>query len=156
MAFSIINTFFMKQKSNKLSKEKKIILYELSQKYIYYITSKFMIIKESLQDEEEFLLNDQREKESNSYFSTLKMIEKIKNNMLNYISNYITILKYKNIFDDSLSFIYDESNENIIYIKNNFFKQINEIEIGDNNKNYNLMNNENKTNLYRVIYLLKN
>ena len=156
MAFSIINTFFMKQKSNKLSKEKKIALYELSQKYIYYITSKFMIIKESSQDEEEFLLNDKREKESNSYFSTLKMIGKIKNNMLNYISNYITILKYKNIFDDSLSFIYDENSENIIYIKNNFFKQINEIELGDNNKNYNLKNNENQTNLYRVIYLLKN
>jgi hypothetical protein len=155
MAFSIINTFFMRQNVNKLSKDKTIILYELSQKYVYYITSKFRKIKQSKQDDEEFLLNGKREEESNLYYSTLKMSTKIKTNIINYIDNFINIYKFKNIFDDSLSFIYDENNENIISVKSNFFKQINEIESEKNNK-YNKFNFENKINLYRVIYLLKN
>ena len=155
MAFSIVNTFFIKQKNiNMLSKQQKVILYELSQKYVYYITTKFKNMKEIKQDEEEFLLNDNIEKEFVLNFSTLKMMSKIKINMINYINNYINILKYKNIFDDSLSFIYDENNENVISIKNNFFKQTNKIDNESNKKN-NLENFENKPNLYIAIYLIR-
>ena len=152
MAFSIVNTFFTKYKNRKLSKQRKVLLYELSQKYIYYITSKLKRIKEIKQDEEEFLLNDDTEEEFNFYFYSLKNISKLKTNMINYLKNFINILKYKNIFDDSLSFIYDENNEKVISVKNNFFKKINKI---DKESIKNNKNNENKNNLYNIIYLLK-
>ena len=152
MAFSLVKTFFMKQKNKNLTREIKVLLYELSQKYIYYITSKFQNIQESIQDEEECLLNDKIEKEFNLFFTTLKTLIKIKSDMLNYINNYINILKYKNIFDDSLSLIYDENNENIISVKNNFFTQINKID-DEGNKNK-IKKSENKNNLYNVINLL--
>ena len=41
MAFSIINTFILKQR-NKLSKIQLISLYELCQRYIYYLSAKIL------------------------------------------------------------------------------------------------------------------
>ena len=151
MAFSIINTYFIKHKYNKLSKPKKILLNELSQKYISYITSTFIKNKEIKGDEEECLLHDKIIEEFNLFFFTLNIVDELKINMINFINNYINILKYKNIFDDSLSFIYDENNENIISVKNNFFKQTNKI---DDDKNKDLKKYENTYNLYKVIHLL--
>ena len=163
MAFSIINTFFQNQKKN-LSKNQSIILYELSQKYIYYISAevKKNIDIEIFSNKKELLIKNERMKNYRNYFNNLITTNKVKKYIHNYIDILIKILKYKNIFEDSLSIQNDENNEDIISIKINFFNETSYIE-NDNNNNIinkekenklNLVDNHND-NLYNIIDLLK-
>ena len=147
MAFSIINTFFQKQKDN-INEYDKIVLYELSLKYIYYmmIRIKDDIEVEIYNNKKEILINNQRVDYFKSFFNNLKLSYQVKKFIFNYIDNLIQILKYKNIFEESISFHYDENNENIISAKYDFLNKISNIE----NKQ-----NENKTNLYYIINLLQ-
>ena len=88
----------------------------------------------------------------------LKISYNVKILMSNYIYNEITILKYKYLFEDSLSFQFDENNENITSVKIKFYNQTAKIENEFNNKKMKIKNklkNEN-TNLYNVIHLLEN
>ena len=71
------------------------------------------------------------------------------------------ILKYKIIFEDSLSFQFDENNENMLSVKINFFKQFinidnlyNEYDIKNVKKNKRNKEKKNGSNLYNIIYLL--
>ena len=148
MSFSIINTLIQNQKNN-LTKNEMIVLYELTQKYICYIAAK---IKEETDidifyNKKDVLINKQRFEYFQNYFINLKMSYKIKKFKFDYIDNLIKLLKYKNIFEDSLSFKYDENNDYIISMKLDFLEKISNIE---NNKK-----NENNTILNIIINLLK-
>ena len=144
LAFSIINNFIQKQRE-KLTKSEKIILYELSQKYLYFISAevKKKIDSQVYYEQKDSLKKTQRIDHFKSYFNNLIMSSKLKKLMFYYIDNLIKIIKYKNIFEDSLSFKFDESNENIISIKIDFL----------NKKSMN--ENSDKNNLYNIINLLK-
>ena len=141
------------------------ILYELNQKYSYYMKSniKKNIEKEIYFNKIELLKYNRQEELFKSYYHNLILSNKIKTLMNNYIDNIIKILAYKNIFNDSITYQLDESNENIIFAKIKFFEQNNKIENLSNikPKNKNIKNNilskikENSTNLYIIIYLLK-
>ena len=129
MALSIINTFILKQR-NKFSKIQLISLYELCQKYIYYISAKILNeidsdIKHNSYDNK--LLNKKSEDEFLKNYKNLILSYKVKRLICNYIDNMIKILKYKIIFEDSLVFQYDENNENITSVKINFLDQKKEV-----------------------------
>ena len=158
MSFSLITTFMMKQK-NKFNKLQLITLYELCQKYIYYITAntKYYLDEVSMNNKVELLLNKERSEILRESYINLKTSHIIKKYINNYINNEIKILKYKYIFEDSLTIQYDENNENIISIKNNFFNQRVKIDNldSDNKKEKKLSKKKkDKTNLYNVITLL--
>ena len=113
--------------------------------------------KESLKDDQIF---DKLE----NYFSNLKLSYKVKNLMTDYINNDINILKYKSIFEETLSFQFDENNETINYVKIKFFNLNSNIESNfiESNKNdkkrmkkkrINLCSDS--SNIYNVIDLLK-
>ena len=163
MAFSIVNTLILKNRS-QFSIFEMVILYELNQKYIYFIKARAdkNIEEEIIADKKELLKYNDREKVFKSFYSSLILSNKIKTIMNNYIDNIIKILSYKNIFDDSITYQLDESNENIISAKIKFFEQSNEIENISSNFNNKFENNKfnkikinDQTNLYIIIYLLK-
>ena len=155
IAFSIINNLIQKQRE-KLTKNEKINLYELSQKYLYYISAeiKKKIDLQVYYDKKELLIKTQRTNHFKSYFNNLKISCKLKKFSFYYIDNLIKILKYKNIFEDSLIFQFDEGNENIISIKIDFLNKKSIIENYNKNDNHNLIK-DNKSNLYNIINLLK-
>ena len=162
MSFSIITTLMLK-KRNQFSKFEMVVLYELSQKYIYYIIAK---VKSNFDAEVEnnkfdLLKNQLRQNEFVDYYYDLTLSNKAKKLISNYIDNDMKILKYKNIFEDSLSFQFDENNENIQSVKINFFKQfINIDNLYNDYDNKNVKKNEKikekkySSNLYNIIYLL--
>ena len=160
MAFSIINTLVSKQR-NEYSKFQIIILYELSQKYIYYMTAKIMkeIEIEAIQNNKiELLFNKNKEEEFQKIYNYLKMSYFVKRHIINYIDNEIKILKYRIIFEDSLSFKFDDNMEGIDSVKINFFNQSIKVEnlykdAYDKNKRKDKNKN---SNLYYIIFLLKN
>ena len=163
MAFSLISTLLIKQKA-KFNRFQMVILYELNQKYIYYILAKEKnSIEEQIHENNvELLLYQNRREEFKDFFYNLKMANKIKNLINYYIDNEIKILKYKNIFEDSLSFKFDENNESIISIKIKFFEKKTKVENFYNessnkkhDKRYRRNLDDNNTNLYNVINLLK-
>ena len=157
MAFSLIRTFFLKQK-NSFNRFELILLYELSQKYIYYISAKILYdLEEGIINNNIQLLNKERIEYFQIYYYNLKMSCDAKKLICNYIDNEIKILKYKYIFEDSLSYQFDENNENIISVKINFFNEKSKIDnfYYDNIK-INKIGQKDETNLYKVIYLLKN
>ena len=121
MAFSTILTLIQKQ-NNKFSKFQIVILYELCQKYIYILSAKIMneMHIEIVKNNTDFLKFKQRSDECKNYYHNLKMSYKVKRLISNYIYNEQKLLKYKIIFEDSLSFQFDEYNENIS-VKINFF-----------------------------------
>ena len=92
MAFSLIITFMIKQ-TNKFNKYQLVILYELCQKYIYYISAKVMIEKEEIfkNNNYELLLEKNREEELKGYYIILKISYKVKNAIINYIVNELRI-----------------------------------------------------------------
>ena len=97
MAFSIINTFILKQKNN-LSKIQIIFLYELMQKYIYYLSAKILNeinIDMKYEHNNNKLINKKKEDEFLKYYIKLKLSYKVKRSIYNYIDNRIKILKYK-------------------------------------------------------------
>ena len=155
MAFSIINTFLLKQK-NRLTKIQMIHIYELSQKYVYYMVAKMEknIEMEIIKNKIDLLIIKNQKDAFKTYYYNLIIANKIKQFFLNYINNLLRILKYKSIFEDSLSFTFDENNE-IISAKINFFQQnikIDKIDVNTKKKqeikNYG-------SNLYNVINELK-
>ena len=155
MAFSLINTLTIKQK-NKLSKYQTIILCELLQGYIYYISANSKRDSEKRHNEMKYC--KQNEEIFKIYYYNSIATVNIKKNITNYIDNHIKILKYKNIFEESIKFNFDESNEIITCVKIKFFDNVSNINdsylpnIKIKNTNKNL---KSKTNLYKVIYLLK-
>ena len=159
MAFSIINTFILKHK-NKISDFEMITLYEISQKYIYFISANISKQREKeIIQNNNVLLNQQNEQYFKIHFNNSKISLETKTNMINYINNQIKILKYKNIFEESLKFNFDETNEVIISVYINFFDIISNIDDSfihngkKNSKNYTKSNKKN--NLYIVINLIK-
>ena len=87
------------------------------------------------------------------------MSYKIKQIICNYIDIMIKLLKYKSIFEDSLTFKYDENNENIISVNIKFFEQKNIDNLDEEpkykQKKANTNSSSHKNNLYLIIYLLK-
>ena len=162
MSFSLITTLILKNR-NKFSKFEMVMLYELSQKYIYYIIAKVKNDFEIEIENNKFdLLKDQlRQKEFIDYYYNLTLSNKAKKLISKYIENEITILKYKSIFEESLSFQLDENNENIQSVKIKFFDQSINIENFYNEFNNkgiknNIRSKEKKTrsNIYNIIFLL--
>ena len=159
MAFSIITTLFLKKK-NKISKFQMVVLYELSQKYIYYISAfeKNTIEKGIKQNKTEILKNQMKEEIFKENYYHFIISNKVKKLIFKYIDNELTILKYKLIFEDSITFQYDENNESIISAKINFYNQITSIDNiysnDDKNKIKFNKHREKKSNLYNIIYLL--
>ena len=161
VAFSIICTLIIRKKS-KLSMFEMATLFEICQKYIYYITAKEdkNIENEIRENKNELLQNKIREDYIKSYFHNLMLSNTIKKIMNNYIEIIIKILKYRNIFQDSITIQFDESNENINSVKINFFEQKERIENfystekkDKEDKGMNKLKKE--SNLYIIIYLLK-
>ena len=155
-AFSIISTFMLKNMS-KLSKYSMINLYLLSQKYIYYITKKnntnILENQNNIDDNKDLIMKNQKENHLIGFFINLKISNKAKKYIYNYINNELIILKYKYIFEDSLNFKFDESNETIVKVQLDFFNKFSYVE---NFKNLKKNINNNKSNLYNIIYLLRN
>ena len=162
MAFSIISTFILKKK-NRLTIFQKIELYELSQKYIYYMAakSKNNLEKEIQENKSLLLLNRNKLTIFKEYYYNLNFSIKMKKLINNYTDIEMKILKYKSIFADLLTFQFDENNENIISAKINFFNNKAKIENFENNFNSkNKRKNrgtkkKNGSNLYNVLSLLK-
>jgi hypothetical protein len=154
IAFSIINTLIQKHR-DKLTKFKRITLYELSQKYLYHIAAeiKRKINLEIVFNERDSLRRTHRVDYFKSYFNNLIMSTKLKKSIFDYTDNIIKILRYKNLFEDSLSFKYDESDENMISFNIDFLDEY--YVFNQEGKSKTLINNENKNNLYNIIYLLK-
>ena len=166
MAFSLIISLLKRQK-NKLKRLQKIVLYELCEKYIYSIFSKIRIDDEnedSLKDEY-LLMNKQKFDYFQNYFVILKSSYYTKILMNQYINNLIKILKYKSIFEDTLTINYDEGNEIITNVQINFFNLNSNIKSNfnesNNKKKKNLYdkksnyNSEDTSNIYKVIKILK-
>jgi hypothetical protein len=162
MSFSIITTLMLK-KRNQFSKFEMVVIYELCQKYIYFIIAK---VKNDYDIEIRYnkfdlLKNQIRQNEFIDYYYNLILSNKAKKLISNYIDNEIKILKYKSLFEESLSFHFDENNENLESVKINFFDQFINIDNlyneYDNKKvKKNKMEKEkiNSSNLYNIIYLL--
>jgi len=162
MSFSIITTLILKKRNN-FSKFEMVVLYELSQKYIYYIVAKVKYDFDVEIENNNFdLLKDQlRQNEFIEFYYNLTLSNKAKKLMSNYIYNELKILKYKSIFEESLSFQFDENNENIMSVKINFFNQFiiidnlyNEYNMKNNQKNKRNKEKIKNSNLYNIIYLL--
>ena len=165
MAFSFIISLLIRQK-NKLRRLQKIVLYELCEKYIYSIFAKIRIDDEnedSLKDEN-LLMNKQKFDYFQNYFLILKSSYYTKILMNQYINNLIKILKYKSIFEDTLTINYDEGNEVITNVQINFFNLNSNIKSNFNDSNSKKkkkyekkanQNSENTSNIYKVINILK-
>ena len=166
MAFSFIVSLLIRQK-NKLTKLQKIVLYELCEKYIYSIFTKIKIDdenEESLRDEN-LLMNKQKFDYFQNYFLILKSSYYTKILMNQYVNNLIKILKYKSIFEDTLTINYDETNEMITHVQINFFNLNSNIKSNFNDsipkkkrnsfKKKNSQNSEDSSNIYKLINILK-
>jgi len=124
ISFSLINTLIINQR-NKISSSEMNTLFELSQKYVYYIygMEKQEIEEETKkQDINKLLISNEKRLYFKRYFLNLKMSLKINKLMNLYIDNHVKITKYRNIFDESLKMNYDESNEYIVSVNINFFQ----------------------------------
>ena len=92
MAFSFISSLISNYK-NKFSKFQMVGLYELSQKYIYYIQAKERLDKDNKisDNENNFESENQKVDFYYNYFNSLKLSYKIKKIICNYIDNLIYI-----------------------------------------------------------------
>ena len=165
MSFSfIVNLIIRKRK--ELTKFQMTSLYELSQKYVYYISAKLKIEKENKEFEKEknSLMNRQIFEYFEEFYKTLMLSYKVRNLINKYIINFIKILKYKTIFEETLSFQFDEDNKTINNIKINFFDMNSNIDSNfyDSNKSIKKENRNDKgfkycidnSNLYNIINIL--
>ena len=165
IAFALISTLMSKRK-DKLNIEQLIMLYELKQKYIYFITAKHKndLNKEIRNEQNNLLIVQQKEDYFQKYFITLEIAYKIKRIICNYIDNEINILKYKNIFEESMTFKFDEANEEITQVKIKFFNSHTDLKKVFSEKdlkklkkfNSGIMSCTSKNNLFNIITLLKN
>ena len=163
MSFSVITTLMLKN-ANRFSKFEMVVLYELSQKYIYYIMAKVdNDLKVEIHNNRfDALKNQFRLNEFIDYYYNVTLSNKAKKLISNYIDNEMKILKYKSIFEESLSFQFDENNESIISVKINFFNQFINIDniyneydnkkIKKNNRN---KQKKSSSNLNNIIYLIR-
>ena len=139
MAFSLVMSLIIRQRNN-FPMFQMVTLYELCQKYIYYASSKDKLdIKFGNNNR---LINIERYEYFQNYFTNLKTSYKIKNIFNYYINILLKILKYQNIFGESLSFQLDENNEYIKNVKIDFF----DINFEDSNFNDNNSKNKNQSN----------
>ena len=141
MSYSMVQTLLNFQFS-KLSIKQLIFLYEVSQKYVN--SSIYYYIKKS--DDPKYKNHIQTQKLFQETFYNLNKIKKIKKIMIKYSNNILTIVKYKEQFEESIKIIKDEESGelknllNTFMITRNFNKIIEKIKIED--KNYdNLINN---------------
>jgi hypothetical protein len=153
----------MLKNKNQFSKFEMVVIYELCQKYIYFIIAK---VKYDYDIEIEYnkydlLKNQIRQNEFIDYYYNLTLSNKAKKFISNYIDNEIKILKYKNIFEESLSFHFDENNEKLLSVNINFYNQFinidnlhNEYDNKKDKKSKMEKENKNSSNLYNIIYLL--
>ena len=163
MAFSLIHTLIISHK-DKFSKFQMVNLYALLQKYIYFLSakSKMEIEKYINENNNELLKKKLKIEKLKDYYNNLKNSYQVKKLLYKYINNHIKLLKYKIIFHDSLSFIYDENYEYIISVIITFFEETTKIDDlfneSINNKIRKIVkkNEDNLTNLNFVTYLLKN
>ena len=157
MAFSFINSLINNNK-NKFSKFQMVGLYELCQKYIYYIfiMEKFDNNYKIIENKNNIISKKERDEYYKNIFNCLRMSYKIKEIINNYLDNLLELLKYKKMFEESISIKFDENNENINYIKIDFFNRNSYIEKTKNKKSKKIIKkNDFNPNLYNVIYLLK-
>ena len=117
---------------------------------------------EMLNNRFEALKNQYRQNEFIDYYCNATLSNKAKKLISNYIDNEMKILKYKNIFEESLSFQFDENNESIMSVKINFFNQFinidniyNEYDSKKIKKNNRNKPKKNGSNLNNIIYLLR-
>ena len=165
MAFSLITTLLLSKKG-KLKLEQLIILYELSIKYIYYILAqeKNKLDKDVRQKKLELLIIKAKKLYFKTYFITFEIAFKIKKVICNYIDNEIKILNYKNIFEDTLEFKFDDNNEEINKVNIKFFKEESNLKKEFSDKemkklkesNSNFLSCYSNNNLFYIINLLKN
>ena len=162
IAFSFINSLIINHKS-KFSKFQMVELYELNQKYIYFILAKEKCNKdvEIIENKNDVLIKDQRAEYFLHYFNSIKISIKVKSTINNYIDNILQILVYRKIFGESLSFKLDDNNEYINSVKIDFFDdntfvENNLNEINKNNKNKKMNRNRYSSKLYYIIHLLNN
>ena len=165
ISFSLISSLIINQK-NKIESYYMSIIYDLNQKYVYYI---YAMEKKEIEEEikisnKELLMNEEKKIYFKNYFYNLKMSSKINKFMNLYIDNRVKILKYRNVFEESVKINFDESNEYITSVKIKFFDISSEVEgilekkeDKENNKNIKKINKryEKSSNLYKVINLLK-
>ena len=164
LAFSFVISLLIRQK-NRLTPMQKIVLYELCEKYIYSIFVEIRMDENKEIKDENLLINKQKLKYFQNYFISLKTYYYTKILMNKYIKILIKILKYKNIFEDTLTINYDEGNETIKNVQINFFnlnsnmnssinysKYKNKKKINGKKDNY---NPENISYIYKVIKILK-
>ena len=163
MSFSVITTLMLKN-ANRFSKFEMVVLYELSQKYIYYIMAKVdNDLKVEIHNNRfDALKNQFRQNEFIDYYYNVTLSNKAKKLISNYIDNEMKILKYKSIFEESLSFQFDENNESIISVKINFFNQFinidniyNEYDSKKIKKNNRNKQKKSSSNLNNIIYLIR-
>ena len=156
MSFSFINTLIISQR-RRFSKFQIVSLYEFSQKYVNFLIAKIKYDTErgiNCEYKESLIKNIKIDELINSY-ANLIFFRLIKKLLINYIDNEIKILKYKNIFIDSIIFQYDENNEVIISVKILFFNQKTRIENLYDNKAKYKKKDEDVTNLQAISFLLK-
>ena len=163
ISFSVIISLMLKN-SNKFSKFEMVVLYELCQKYIYYIMAKVHndLEVEIHNNRFEALKNQFRQNDFIDYYYNVTLSNKAKKLISNYIDNEMKILKYKDIFEESLSFQFDENNESIMSVKINFFNQFinidniyNEYDSKKIKKNNRDKPKKNGSNLNNIIYLIR-
>ena len=164
ISFSLVSSLIINQKS-KIRSYHMSILYDLNQKYIYYIYAmeKKEIEEEIKSSNKELLMNEEKRIYFKNYFFNLKMSSKINKFMNLYIDNRVKILKYKNVFEESVKINFDESNEYITSVKINFFDINSQVEgilekkeEKENIKGARKLNKryEKSSNLYKIINLL--
>ena len=165
MAFALITTLLMRKKG-KFNLEQLVILYELSQKYIYYILAqeKNRLNKDINNQNNNLLTIKTKQIYFKTYFITLEIAFKIKKVICDYIDNEIKILNYKNIFEDTIEFKFDENNEEINKVNIKFFKEESNLNKDFSEKemkklrdlNSNFLSCYSNNNLFYIINLLKN
>ena len=157
LSFSIIFNFMIKNRSSIFQMAD---LYELSQKYIYYITCNNLNKFRKNYNNKKLLIKINEEEELKEYYKNIKILNDAKKSISNFVYNELKIFKFKHIFEDSLSFKFDDTNENIISVKIDFFNKKSKLENfeDNNNKSSNNFRNydeSNLTNLDNIIHLLR-
>ena len=104
-----------------------------------------------------------KEKYFKKYFNILDISYKVKKIIHNYVDNEIRILKYKNMFEESIEFKFDENNDEIEKVNIKFFKEESNLQKDFSEKemkkikklNSNFLSCNKNNNLFYIISLLK-
>ena len=136
-----------------------VTLYELCQKYIYYTSSRFKL-DIRVEKNNNGLINSEKYEYFHDYFINLKEYHIVRKMINNDINTLIKILKYKNIFEETLSFQLDENNEYIKYVQINYCNfTFDDFDLDDNENQSNKDNTANicynSNNLNNIIMKLK-